>query len=278
MALSGLALALGATAGAQASTYDLTACASSPGGAINRLWVPVNSSPATLGVSATCPPEGSASGLLVQDMSAGGADTPPSARAEWVFAAPPGTTVVHLLARQWKSTRGDPGWIAYVRDSAGSLLSSCSHLGDREIARRGGGWIVRAVTPCLLLNATRLLHAPTKSGLSSLTPELHLRPSRPQQSGPHRVGSHRRDNRHDAPSIQPSSRSHTDAQLVRRDVGSKRRNVGAGPVASIGKLAPTQERYYLAAGAGGLQPRADPSGSRGTAGYGLFRSEWGAGG
>jgi len=128
-ALAVTACGLALVPGASAASYDVTTCADSPGAPFNQSWVGSSSDPVLINLSQTCPPSGRESGLLIQDAQGGAPTTPVGAHAEWLFAAPSGTTITRLRALRWAVAVGDPGWFVYLRSSAGPLESCSPSLG-----------------------------------------------------------------------------------------------------------------------------------------------------
>jgi hypothetical protein len=121
-----VALALAGPAAARAGTYTVTACDDAPGHANNAWRAQVTAG--TLSASQSCPSSGDLSGLLTADVPDAG-DTPAGTRAEWVFDAPPGTTISQAHVSYELQNWLDPGWQAYLRDGNGDVVTCGSDCG-----------------------------------------------------------------------------------------------------------------------------------------------------
>jgi len=114
-----------------AGTYQVTSCNASPDHATNNAWV-AGATPATISLSQTCPPSGSRSGLLAQDVLLAG-DTPNGQSGLWTFTAPVGTTITAIAYDRWTGLHNGDGWNPRLRLSDGTEFDSCTiAFGDSD--------------------------------------------------------------------------------------------------------------------------------------------------
>ncbi|MEW6582121.1 MAG: hypothetical protein AB1416_05100 [Actinomycetota bacterium] len=77
-------------------------------------------------VTPSCVAGGASGGLIAQDASSPGLQTPPAATAEWRFFAPAGTLVSGIRASRTGYAELDDGWVVRLLDGAGGAIESCS--------------------------------------------------------------------------------------------------------------------------------------------------------
>src|SRR4051812_31559335 len=131
-----LALTAAAYCGtAWAGTYTVESCDAAPAGG-SLAWASVNSNPAVLSTTLSCPPSGTYTGISVNDVLQSSSDATFGARAGWTFSAPADTEITRLKVSRYLGKRGTNTWqVTGAVD--GVIVDTCTIPPGSDICTRG---------------------------------------------------------------------------------------------------------------------------------------------
>jgi hypothetical protein len=108
---------------ARAAEYNVFACGDAPN-RVNNSWSPTNTAPQKLETAQGCDDAGDYGGLYARDVS-DTSNAPAGSTAQWLFSAPPGTSIAAISYSRWLFKEDDDDWQPTLETDNG-ILDTCS--------------------------------------------------------------------------------------------------------------------------------------------------------